>query len=187
MPRRDDLTYDVGQPPTRGPVPWLPLLVLVAVLALGTLLVAGVVRSGGDAQAAPAPTPTPSASSTPVPPTTASSPLPSGSDAAEGLPVPEGSQQAASAFIAAWLDADKATRAPALQETASPALAEELMLTDPAKVPRATPRGAPRLADASTYSVQFTQPLSSGMEILVYLVADPASRYGWLATSVEQA
>lgn len=187
MPRRDDLTYDVGQPQSRGPVPWLPLLVLVAVLALGTLLVAGVVRSGADAQAAPAPTPSTSASSASVPPTTASSPLPSGSDAAEGLAAPEGSQQAASAFVAAWLDTDRATRQPALQETASPALAEELMLTDPANVPRATPRGAPVLTDASTYSAQFSQRLSSGMEILVYLVADPAARHGWFATSVEQA
>ena len=129
----------------------------------------------------------PRASPTVIPSTPSASPLPSGSDAAEGLSVPEGSQEAASAFVQAWLDPKAKTREPALQEVASPALAEQLMLTDPANVPKARPRGKPVLDDASTYSTQFTQTLSTGMKISVYLVTDPEARYGWLATSVDQA
>jgi hypothetical protein len=40
---------------------------------------------------------------------------------------------------------------------------------------------------ASAYSAQFTQVLSTGLTIQVYLVTDPQARYGWLATSVERA
>ena len=61
------------------------------------------------------------------------------------------------------------------------------MLTDPANVPRAVPKGRPVLTDASTYSAQFSQALSTGASITVYLVADPQARYRWLASSVEQA
>ncbi len=185
MPRRDELTYDIGQPQSRGPVPWVPLLVLVAVLGIVTLLVAGVVRSGEASQAAPAPPA--SGSSPPLAPASATTPLPSGSDADEGLAAPEGSQEAATAFVDAWLDRNPKTRQPALEHVAAPALVEELMLTDPANIPRARPRGTPALSDASTYSVQFTQALTGGMAIQVYLVADPEARYRWLATSVEQA
>ena len=187
MPRRDQLTYDVGQPPGRGPVPWLPLLLLAAVLGIATLLVVGVVVSGRSPQAAPVATAPPAAPPTPTASAPASSALPSGSDASESLAAPEGSEQTARAFVAAWLDRDPATRKPALEQVSAPALAEGLMLTDPANVPRARPRGAPVLDDASTYSAQFTQALSTGEPIQIYLVADPQSRYGWLATSVEQA
>ena len=164
----------------------MPLLVLVSVLAVVTVLVASLVGSGRSPGAAPAETAV-SATATPTPAPSSSSPLPSGSDAGEGLTVPEGSQQAASAFVRAWLDRDRKTREPALVQVSSPALAEGLMLTDPANIPRATPRGAPVLEDASTYSAQFTQALSAGPAIKIYLVADPEARYGWLAASVEQA
>lgn len=190
MPRRDQLTYDLGDSSSRGPVPWLPLAVLVAVLGLVTLLVAGVVRSGGTPETAPAvPVSTPSASDTAVPPAPAAtaSPSPSGSDAGEALTAPEGSQRAAAAFVDAWLNRDPKTRPAALEAVSAPALAEGLVLTDPAEIPEATRRGAPELVDASTYSSQFTQTLSTGMTIQIYLVADPAARYQWLATSVEQA
>ena len=116
-----------------------------------------------------------------------SSALPSGSDADEGLAIPEGSQDAASRFVRAWLDPDPKTRKPALRATASPELADELGQTDPANIPKATVVGPPALADASTYSAQFTQALSGGLRIEVYLVADPAAPYGWLATSVDRA
>lgn len=166
-------------------MPWLPLLLLVAVLGVVTVLVASLVASTRTSQAEPPPDAVASTSASPAPPP--SSPLPSGSDAGQGLAAPEGSQQAAAAFVRAWLDRDAKTRRPALQQVSSPALAEELMLTDPANIPRATPRGAPVLQDASTYSVQFTQAMSAGRPIQIYLVADPEARFGWLTTSVEQA
>ena len=191
MPRRDQLTYDLGDSSSRGPVPWLPLVVLVAVLGLVTLLVAGVVRSGGAPEAGPAvPVPTPSASDTAAPPTTpgpSASAQPTGTDADEALAASEGSERAAVAFVDAWLDRNPKTRPAALEAVSAPALAEGLMLTDPANIPKASRRGAPELVDASAYSSQFTQTLSTGMTIQVYLVADPAARYQWLATSVEQA
>ncbi|SDR69654.1 hypothetical protein SAMN04488543_0088 [Friedmanniella luteola] len=190
MPRRDQLTYDLGDSSSRGPVPWLPLVVLVAVLGLVTLLVAGVVRSGGDPEAAPAaPGSTSIATATAAPSTPGPgvSTPPTGSDADEAPAAPEGSERAAVAFVDAWLDRDPKTRPAALAAVSAPALAEGLMLTDPANIPKATRRGAPELVDASTYSSQFTQALSTGLTIEVYLVADPAARYQWLATSVEQA
>jgi len=183
--RRDQLTYDLGQggPP---PVPWKPVLLLAAVIAVVGLLLGWTVTSSRAPQAAPA---GPPASATPasVPSTPSASPLPSGSDAAEGLGMPEGSQEAAAAFVQAWLDRDPETREPALTETATPALVEQLMLTDPANIPKARPEGAPVLDDASTFSTQFTQALSTGMTISIYLVADPEARHGWLTTSVDQA
>ena len=185
MPRRDQLTYDLGQggPP---PVPWKPVLLLAAVIAVVGLLLAWTVTSSRTPQAAPAAAPT-STRPTSVSTTPSASPLPSGSDAAEGLRVPEGSQEAATAFVRAWLDRDAKTRESALTETATPALAEQLMLTDPTNIPKARPKGSPVLDDASTFSTQFTQALSTGMTISVYLVADPEARYGWLTTSVDQA
>jgi len=188
--RRDQLTYDLGQQ-GRAPVPWKSVLLLAAVIAVAGLLVVWVVASRPTPQAAPAGVPTfaPPTSADPTGPagSASASPAPSGSDAAEGLGVPDGSQQAASAFVRAWLDRDAKTRGPALRAVATPALAEQLMLTDPRKVPMARPRGAPVLEDASTFSSQFTQRLSTGMRISVYLVAEPGARYGWLATSVDQA
>lgn len=188
MARRDQLTYDLGQGP-RPQVPWKPVLLLATVITVAGLLLMWAVASQAP-QAAPASTADPvvsSASPSASPSGTTASPLPSGSDAAEGLGVPEGSQQAATAFARAWLDPARKTRQAALNQVAAPALAEQLMLTDPANIPRAQLRGAPVLDEASTYSTQFTQTLSDGMKIQIYLVADPQARYGWFATSVDQA
>lgn len=188
MARRDQLTYDLGQ--RSGPqIPWKSVLLLSAVITVAGLLVVWVLMSNRTPQATPAPVPggTPSTATVTAQPRAASaSPLPSGSDAEEGLAVPEGSQQAASVFVRAWLDREPRSRQSALSQVATPGLTEQLMLTDPTNVPAARPRGAPVLNDASTYSTQFTQALSTGMKIEVYLVADPESRYGWLATSVDQ-
>lgn len=189
MARRDQLTYDLDQG-SRPPVPWKPVLLLAVVVAIAVLLLVWAVVSSRTPQAALASGPavastTASPTASPIPP--AASPLPSGSDAEEGLAAPEGSQQAASLFVRAWLDRSAETRKPALEQLATPALAEQLMLTDPANIPRARPRGAPVLNDASTYSTQFTQTLSTGMKIQVYLVADPEAPYRWLATSVDRA
>ena len=187
MRNRDQLTYDLDQP-RRGSVPRGPLGVLAAVV-LATVGLVGWVIAGADPAPSAAGQPTVTATTTHLAPTPTPSGTPpaSGSDAREGLAVPEGSPQAASRFVLAWLDRNPVSRKTALQQIAAPALAEELMLTDPRNVPRARPRGAPVLANASTYSVQFTQTLTTGTRIQVYLVAYPAARYRWLATSVEQA
>jgi hypothetical protein len=145
----------------------------------------GVATSSRTPAAAPAPTVTPIAA--PTSPTSTPSALPSGSDANEELAPRDGSRQAASAFVKAWLDPDPKTRKPALKEVAAPALVEELMLTDPENIPRASPTGKPVLEQASLFSVQFSQALSTGMTIRIYLVSEPEARYGWLATSVERA
>ena len=188
MARRDQLTYDLSEK-SRPAVPWKPALLLAAVIAVVGLLLMWMVMSSQTPQAAPVTGPATTSSPTAAPDSDAASasPLPSGSDAGEGRGVPEESQQAASVFVRAWLDRDARTRKPALEQVATPALAEQLMLTDSTNIPKARPRGAPVLDDASTFSTQFTQALTSGMTIGVYLVADPESRYGWLATSVDQA
>lgn len=191
MARRDELTYDLNQQ-TRRQVPWTSVALLVAVIAVAGLLLGWTVVSNRAPETRPAAQSTPLSTSAAATPSTSpspssASPLPSGSDAEEGLSVPEGSQQVATLFVRAWLDVNAKTRKPALDRVASPALAEQLMLTDPANIPRTRPRGAPTLDESSTYSAQFTQSLSSGMKIQIYLVADPAARYGWMATSVDQA
>lgn len=117
---------------------------------------------------------------------TSPSAVPSGSDVAEGLSAPPGTAEVVVRFVDAWLDRDEASRKASLAPLASPALAEELMLTDPANVPVARRVGPPVLEDASTYSAQFVQSLSTGMTVRVYLAADPEARYRWLATAVEQ-
>jgi hypothetical protein len=66
-------------------------------------------------------------------------------------------------------------------------LTEQLVLTSPANIPKAKAEGDPELEAASAYSVQYVQSLTNGMRVRVYLVADPGSRYGWVATSVERA
>jgi hypothetical protein len=189
--RRDQLTYDLGPSATRRPVPWASVAVLVVVLGLAVVLVVGLVRSGGDGgstTAAPPPEPSAPVSTSATPSGSPSSAAPSaGTDAGQRLTAPEGSEETTTRFVRAWLDPEPTTRAPALEQVAVPALAEQLMLTHPSNIPRATPTGAPVLTDASTYSAQFTQALSTGSSITVYLVADPQARYRWLTSSVEQA
>ena len=161
--------------------------VIVAAISLLTWVVFSNRTPAAAPEASPLPAPTiPTDTATSSSPT-APSPSPAGSDATEELTAPDGSRQVASRFIRAWLDRDPATREPALKEVAAPALAEQLMLTDPANIPRAKPRGNLVLNDASAYSAAFTQTLSTGMRIQVYLVADPTARYQWLTTSVDRA
>jgi hypothetical protein len=61
------------------------------------------------------------------------------------------------------------------------------MITSSANIPNAKVEGDPELEAASAYSVQYVQTLTNGVRVRVYLVADPGSRYGWVATSVERA
>ena len=195
MQRRDRLTYDVElrrAPALSGVSPRLIALlavvvVLAAVLMIWTATTAGSSpRSSNEpAHAQPALGSSSSASTAPRP--TVSPTVATGSDARSSDRAPVGSRTAASEFVAAWLDQTPKSRKIELQKTATSALAEELMLTSTANIPDAQASGSPQLADASEYSTQFVQRLSDGMRIRVYLVADPQSKYGWVATSVEQA
>src|SRR4051812_34362929 len=186
MAKPDTLTYDLDSRRRRS-VPWGSLLLLVAVVVVAALLVAWVAAGGRQSHASPPPVPATPAPPSPTWDTSAESPPPSGSDAGEELGRPAGSRDAASRFVTAWLDPNPASRKRALDQVAVPALTEGLMLTARADIPTATAAGGPVLEDASTYSVQFTQTLSDASRIRIYLVADPAARYGWLATSVEPA
>lgn len=194
MPRRDQLTYDIA--PRRGSSlsglnPRLVAL-LIIVLAIATAL---VLWTASSARSSPASAPDHRGASVASPRLSHPSALPSrtpsaaliGSDAGESDQAPDGSRTAAVHFVAAWLDRVPKTRKSELQQTATSGLAEELMLTSDANIPRATAKGPPRLEDASEYSVQFLQTLSDGMRVRVYLVADPQAEFGWVATSVEQA
>lgn len=189
MRRRDLLTYDIdprsARSGTGGPNRRL-LALLVIVLAMATVLVVWTVRSPArSSSSAPVSAPAPvvaapsSASTTPTP-------TPLGSDASTTQQAPDGSRAAAVRFIAAWLERSPTARKDALKDTAAPGLAEQLIMTSDDNIPRAGPTGSPVLEDASTYGVQFVQRLSSGMTVRVYLVSDPQSRYGWVATSVEK-
>jgi hypothetical protein len=193
--RRDELTYDVdqrGHRNGRGPSPRI-LLLLIVVLVLAALLVVWTLRStDAPSSAAPSggmttphrsPSPSPSPSATP---SYSTSPV-AGSDASTAGQAPEGSREAATRFVAAWLEHKPKLRKKKLGRTAVPVLAQQLLLTAPDNIPDAEPDGDPVLEDASTYSAQFRQRLSGDLEVRIVLVLDPEARYGWLATSVEEA
>jgi hypothetical protein len=186
VPKPDTLTYDVDSRRRRS-VPWGSLLLLVAVVAVAAVLVVWVAAGGRQSRVSPPGVATSQALPSPTWVTSPESSPPSGSDANEELAVPAGSREAASRFVTAWLDPNPASRKHRLDQVAVPALTEGLMLTARADIPTAKPAGGPVLEDASTYSVQFVQTLTDSSRIRIYLVADPAARYGWLATSVEPA
>jgi hypothetical protein len=192
VPRRDELTYDVAERRrfVGGPSPSL-LVLLVVVVVLAVVLVGWTVRSGGGSGrdradavprvvASPA-TPRPLPSPTPTPSNGA------GSDATSAERPPGGSENAVSRFVAAWLEQRPKARKGKLERTAAPGLASQLLLTAPENIPDAEPAGEPVLEDASPYSAQFLQDLDDGSRIRIFLVSDPQARFGWLATSVEQA
>lgn len=194
MPRRDLLTYDVAHRRRSwwaGAHPGLVVL-LIVVLALAVVLVTWTARSGRPTSGSAPPTHVVSAaavsrrspSATPRP---SASPALIGSDADGSDHAPRGSRTAAARFIAAWLEREPKARRSALQDTAAPGLAEQLMLTSPSNIPKATVKGVPVLEHASAYSAQFLQTLSDGMRVRIYLVADPQARFGWVASSVERA
>lgn len=194
MPRRDPLTYDVEQRRTTswaGLNPRLAIL-LIIVLAMAVVLVIWTARSAGPPprSATPAharPHVAASGRTASATPTASASAARMGSDAHASEHVPAGSRTAATQFVAAWLQRDPKARKSALQQTATAGLAEELMLTSPSNIPNATAQGDPALEHASEYSVQFVQTLTNRMRVRIYLVADPQARYGWVASSVEQA
>jgi hypothetical protein len=196
MPRRELLTYDVGH--RRAPLPSGASVRLLGLLAVVVVIGAGLViwtmasaKPATTVTAArparlPAALPVPSASQ-PTPAAGSPSPALVGSDAGESQRPPRGSSTAAGLFIAAWLERDPKARKSGLAQIATAGLTEQLMLTSAANIPKAEAEGGPELEAASAYSVQYVQTLSSGMRVRIYLVAEPGSRYGWVATSVERA
>lgn len=192
MPRRDLLTYDVDQRRSSwsGPNPRLVIL-LVVVLAMAVVLVIWTARSASPGSTTPAhaqsSVATAGRSPSATPPRRSASPALVGSDARTSERAPAGSRTAAARFVAAWLERDPHARKIALQETATPGLSEQLMLTATSNIPKAAAHGDPVLEHASEYSVQFVQNLTNRMRVRIYLVADPQARFGWVASSVEQA
>jgi hypothetical protein len=185
--RRDVLTYDVDPRGNRGPVPWKMVALLAAVVVVAVVLCVAVVLGGRTPQAGPPAPSAPPSVAGPTSPSASPSATPgAGSDASEKPTAPAGSGQAVQAFVRAWLDRDPRTRAVGLRAVSVPALCEQLLLTDPANIPRAAPKGAVVMDGASAYSAQFTQTLSTGMIIRVYLTYDPQARFRWLATTVEE-
>ncbi|MBA8793673.1 cell division protein FtsN [Friedmanniella endophytica] len=188
MRRPDVLTYDV-EDSARRRVPWRSLLLLAAVVAVGALLIVWTATSGTTSASKP---PAPSAvskvaeSTTPTITGSPTTTAPAGSDETQPSTAPTESRQAVEEFVRAWLDRDPQSRKQALQDSAVPALAEQLELTSLDNVPAARPVGPPSVEDVSPYSVTFSQQLSSDLTIRVLVVADPQARLGWLATSVEQ-
>ncbi|QDP95003.1 hypothetical protein FOE78_02910 [Microlunatus elymi] len=164
------------------------ILLLAGVLAMAALLTVWMLHANNRTSSA-VDDPVPAAStpsgirSSAVP----GSSTPPGSDDAKATSAPAGSQSAASDFVAAWLEPDTDARKQALQGTAVPGLAEQLMMTARENVPDAKPAGPPVLEHVSTYSAEYTQRLTDGTAIRIYLAADPQAEHGWVATSVEQA
>ncbi|QDP94809.1 hypothetical protein FOE78_01740 [Microlunatus elymi] len=189
MRRRDPLTYDLGDPhPTASTVSRPMILLLASILAIAALLVVWMLHAVNRTTTATDDNAPEAVASSASPSTEASaSPAPLGSDEATAGIAPTGSQTATAEFVAAWLETNPTARKQALQRTATPGLAEQLMMTTQENIPDATPAGAPTLEHASTYSAQFVQNLTGDLSIRVYLAADPQSRNGWIATSVEQA
>lgn len=207
MRRRELLTYDLDQRRTALPAVSVRLIVLLVIIlgmaaALATWTATSAGSSPGSAAAAgarsagsPAVRQTAApirAAADPGSPRATTSPgairpvVQTGTDADTAGHAPEGSTAAVTRFVAAWLEAAPVPRKRELAQTCTSGLAEELMLTSAANIPKARAKGEPRLEDASPYSAQFVQALTDGTRIRIYLVADPQSRSGWLATAVEQ-
>ena len=162
-----------------------PSVVAVLVLAVlaglaGLSLSRGVATLSGLDAARPVSEPVRSARALPA----ASPPSGSGSDAGARAAVPAGAREAATRFVAAWLDRNPGTRRAALRSVAVPGLAEQLAGTDPAKIPVAQPAGAPEPLAGSDYAATLRQRLTDQTSITVELAADPQARHGWLVYAV---
>lgn len=183
MRRPDPLTYDTTQR-RRLDVSWRLIALLTGVAAVAALLVIWTLQSSAQPDKPARPVPTHVAPRSPSP---TASPTPTGSDTIAPKGAPARSEAATDRFLQAWLERTPALRKTELEQTATPELAEMLMMTSQANIPDAHPVGGPVLVRASDDSVQFLQKLSNGVTVRIYLAADPQARYGWLATAIEQA
>jgi hypothetical protein len=123
------------------------------------------------------------------PPSSTTSAPPSSTDATPAAP-PSSAREAVGApivvslFARAWLDPKLHTRQAGLDATCSPRLAGLLALTDPAKIPDATPLGPPAPVHETATTATYEQRLSDGTSIAIDLAADPTRRAGWIVTAV---
>ena len=177
--------------------------VVTVVLALVCLILAGtlafvLLRPTGGLTAAPVVTVTATAAaptSAPGSPKQASpsvkgsatpsgSPTPGGTDATLRTDEPEGVRESAATFLRGWLAPKKATRVELLQVSATDSLLDKLVDVDPAKIPKAKPKGSLVVPQASDYAAVADQKMSDGTTVRMELVYEPASRYGWLVDTV---
>ena len=177
--------------------------VVTVVLALVCLVLAGtlafvLLRPNRGVTAAPvvtvtatAPAPTGTkAGSTAASPSVAGSATPTGSttpggtDATQRTDEPEGVRESAATFLRGWLERKKSARIPLLQVSATDSLLDRLADVDPAKIPKAKPKGDPVVSSASDYAAVADQKMSDGTTVRMELVYEPASRWGWLVDSV---
>lgn len=89
-----------------------------------------------------------------------------------------------SRFVTGWLSTEPGRRRALIDSTCSPRLAELLLLSDPAKLPDAQPKGPPTLVRRGLGVESYAQHLSDGTAIVVDVVVDPGRRSGWMVTSV---
>ena len=68
--------------------------------------------------------------------------------------------------------------------SATDSLLDQLVDVDPAKIPKAKPKGDLRVPSASDYAAVADQKMSDGTTVRMELVYEPASRYGWLVDTV---
>lgn len=87
------------------------------------------------------------------------------------------------AFLDAWRDTDQQTRAAGLVDTATPRLAEGLVLTSEAKTVTAAVT-AVTVESVTPYTVEFHVDLAGVDGVRVVAVGDPDARQGWLVDHV---
>lgn len=85
-------------------------------------------------------------------------------------------------FVQAFLDKSP-NRAARLEDLTTPRLAGLLARTDPYKIPKGDPAGAPQVVDDTGAVITVSQKLSDGSSFAFDLVPDPAVRSGWVVTS----
>lgn len=90
---------------------------------------------------------------------------------------------AATAFVAAFLDTGP-DRGRQLADTTGYRLEKLLARTDLLKVPHGAPEGAPQVVAVADAATTMTQRLSDGSSIAFDLVADDSRSTGWVVTSV---
>lgn len=194
----------VGRTERRGS-PVVTVLLALTCLVLAAVLAVVLLRPTGARTAAPAVTVTttvpasaPSSGTTPAPGPTpapgsptvagvtpqAASPTPGGTDATERAGEPEGVRESATTFLRGWLEPRKANRVRLLQVSATDSLLDQLADVDPEKLPDAKPVGELVVTSASDFAAVADQKMSDGSTVRMDLVAEPASRYGWLVDTV---
>jgi hypothetical protein len=116
--------------------------------------------------------------------TPSASPTAGGTDATERAEEPEGVRESATTFLRGWLERKKSVRVELLQVSTTDSLLDQLVDVDPAKIPKAKPKGALVVPSASDYAAVADQKMSDGTTVRMELVYEPASRYGWLVDTV---